>query len=276
MGLLSEKVQFKHNNTGWKGPGEPSWRHLLLRQPREIVRCIIKGTISEAKNYTIALLANFVNFKILRRFRSQVECLTCDWVGPSYLAVANWRAVTFQSICPNCGSRSRHRGLTKILPDIIKNKPVGTILFFAPELVILNILVELCQNHILTTDLNSIDVNFPGEDIQKLSFPDNYFSLIICNHVLEHVSDDQKALLECARVLVPGGIALFTIPGEFSIVPTCHYTKIDSGGHYRHYGMDVVNKMDQAFRRVTAVDMGERADKRWGIRKGDYAFICIK
>jgi hypothetical protein len=271
-----ENIQFKHDNPGWIGPGEPSWRYLLLNQPRKIFRGILQGRMSEAKHSAVATIANLWNFHLVNRFRRKVECLGCSWIGPSFLAAANWRATTFQSICPNCGCRSRHRGLTKILPDVLKNKPEGSILFFAPELVILNVLASLTAVNLITTDLKSIDVDFPGEDIQKLSFPDNTFAMIICNHVLEHVPDDQSALSECARVLMPGGIALFTIPGDFYKASTCYYDKFEAGGHYRHYGMDVTNKMRKAFPNVTAIDMGETATKRWGIRKGDFAFICIK
>jgi SAM-dependent methyltransferase len=49
-------------------------------------------------------------------------------------------------------------------------------------------------------------------DIMMLPFPDDSFDLIICNHVLEHVSDDKVAMRELRRVLRPGRRALLQVP----------------------------------------------------------------
>lgn len=48
--------------------------------------------------------------------------------------------------------------------------------------------------------------------IYKLPYRDNYFDFIICSEVLEHLSDDKKALLETKRVLKPSGFILITVP----------------------------------------------------------------
>ena len=48
--------------------------------------------------------------------------------------------------------------------------------------------------------------------IYKLSYRDNYFDFIICSEVLEHLSDDEKALLEVKRVLKPSGFLIITVP----------------------------------------------------------------
>ena len=42
-------------------------------------------------------------------------------------------------------------------------------------------------------------------DINKLDFPDNFFSAVICVDVLEHIKDDKTAVRELYRVLKPGG-----------------------------------------------------------------------
>jgi len=42
-------------------------------------------------------------------------------------------------------------------------------------------------------------------DIEKLSFPDNFFDHVIASHVLQHVSDIKKALKEMKRVVKFGG-----------------------------------------------------------------------
>ena len=40
-------------------------------------------------------------------------------------------------------------------------------------------------------------------DITDINFEDNFFDVIICNHVLEHIEDDRKAMRELLRVLRP-------------------------------------------------------------------------
>jgi ubiquinone/menaquinone biosynthesis C-methylase UbiE len=45
-------------------------------------------------------------------------------------------------------------------------------------------------------------------DICDLPFEDNQYDVILCNHVLEHIPDDTKAMQELYRVLKPGGMAI--------------------------------------------------------------------
>ena len=49
-------------------------------------------------------------------------------------------------------------------------------------------------------------------DITDINFEDNFFDVIICNHVLEHVKDDRKAMSELFRVLKPKGFAILQVP----------------------------------------------------------------
>jgi len=50
------------------------------------------------------------------------------------------------------------------------------------------------------------------DDIINLEFPDNSFDGIVCGEVLEHVSEDKKAVTEFNRVLKKGGICVITVP----------------------------------------------------------------
>ena len=159
----------------------------------------------------------------------------------------------------------------------METKLKGEILVFAPETILLNLLLTTFSRfQIKTTDLNRKDVDLPREDIQSLSFATGSYAAVLCNHVLEHVRDDFKALQECARVLKPGGFAVFTVPGDFPKSATKEYAKPDDNGHRRHYGMDLVEKMRQVFHDVRVIDMSEKAEKKWRVRKHDYAFICTQ
>lgn len=50
------------------------------------------------------------------------------------------------------------------------------------------------------------------EDVERLSFPNESFDLIISNDVLEHVVNPMEALKEANRVLRPKGAVLMTVP----------------------------------------------------------------
>jgi SAM-dependent methyltransferase len=51
-----------------------------------------------------------------------------------------------------------------------------------------------------------------AEDLTCLSFPGESFDLILTSETLEHVPDLSRALAEIWRVLVPGGVHIFTVP----------------------------------------------------------------
>lgn len=260
---------------GEPGPGVPTW----TRQRGELGRVAglaARGEWRRAGHRARSLLANIWNFQ-LRPGRDAVECPCCGWRGPAFLSLSNWRAVQHNSGCPGCNSRSRHRGLTLLLPDLLRHKPDGPSLVFAPERALIGLLDRLLGNGLRTTDYLRPDVHYPGEDIQQLSFADNRFAFLMCNHVLEHIPDDAAALRECARVVMPGGLAVFTMPGDYDQQPTRVLATPDANGHLRHYGLDVVEKIRAAgFSVVTPTDMSAGRPARNHIHPGDMAFVCRK
>lgn len=50
--------------------------------------------------------------------------------------------------------------------------------------------------------------------IQNIPYPDSWFDVLLCNHVLEHIRDDEIALRELNRVLRPGGLMILGVPNE--------------------------------------------------------------
>lgn len=49
-------------------------------------------------------------------------------------------------------------------------------------------------------------------DITNLKFDDSQFEYIICNHVMEHIGEEQKAFSELKRCLRQGGGLVLTVP----------------------------------------------------------------
>jgi SAM-dependent methyltransferase len=89
-------------------------------------------------------------------------------------------------------------------------------------------------------------------DGTRLPFPDDTFDRIICSEVLEHIPDDDAALVELYRVLKPGGTLAATVPTWFP-EKVCwklsdeYHAPFVAGGHVRIFSeREVRRKMRDA------------------------------
>lgn len=71
------------------------------------------------------------------------------------------------------------------------------------------------------------------EDVERLSFADSSFDLVISNDVLEHVAAPAAALHEIHRVLRPGGELIFSVPFWLDREATVRRAE-RSGGRVHH------------------------------------------
>ncbi|MBP6016357.1 MAG: class I SAM-dependent methyltransferase [Candidatus Promineofilum sp.] len=258
---------------------QPDTSHLPFGMPpitgelRRISQLVGQGEVRTGLNRARSAAANVWTFRV-RAAADGAHCPCCGWRGPGFVSLSNWRAVQHHSRCPRCDSRSRHRGLASLIPTLLSGVPAGPVLVFAPEPALMAHIIANSSGPVHTTDYLRPDVDFPGEDIQRLTFADAGYAALFCNHVLEHIPDDRAALRECARVLQPGGVAVFTIPGDYDQPITRTFDQPDANGHLRHYGLDVLEKMRDAFDRAEAVDMSIGMDPRRHIHPGDLAFVC--
>jgi ubiquinone/menaquinone biosynthesis C-methylase UbiE len=128
------------------------------------------------------------------------------------------------------------------------------VLHFAPEQAFYSRFRKLKNLDYTTTDLNSPLADVKA-DICNLPFENNSFDVILCNHVLEHIPDDTKAMSEIYRILKPGGWAVLQIPQDLSrkktfednsIIDPVERTKIfGQYDHVRVYGLDLFDKLKQ-------------------------------
>jgi SAM-dependent methyltransferase len=117
--------------------------------------------------------------------------------------------------CGNCGASDRERLCAYWLAKELGSGALGGVtdfLHFAPEKGLANyILQSRAFGNYQTADLLMEDVDHKV-DLTNLPFPDNTFDFLICNHVLEHVRDDSRAISELHRVLRPGGRGILLAP----------------------------------------------------------------
>ena len=115
--------------------------------------------------------------------------------------------------CPFCGANDRERHLFMYFDKLNFWDKISSakVLHFAPESSLSKKLEQMLPAEYIKGDL------FPKNDwrkidITKIDFEDNYFDIVICNHVIEHVQDYLKALKEISRVVKKNGIAILQTP----------------------------------------------------------------
>jgi SAM-dependent methyltransferase len=117
--------------------------------------------------------------------------------------------------CPICYANRRSR-LVFLYLKSLQLAPATRVLHIAPELALYE---QFFRRDFVRYEALDMDTDqYPGVsgikrgDITGLSFSDDSFDLVVCNHVLEHVPSDVKAMRELRRVLAPGGLALLQVP----------------------------------------------------------------
>ncbi|MBD1261808.1 class I SAM-dependent methyltransferase [Maribacter polysiphoniae] len=140
------------------------------------------------------------------------------------------------------------------------------VLHFAPEQAFYKRFRNLGNLDYTTTDLNSPLADVEA-DICNLPFADNTYDVILCNHVLEHIPDDEKAMQELYRVLKPGGWGIFQIPQDLNREHTFEDDSITDRkerarifGQYDHvriYGKDYFDKLRTIGFEVKEVDFNK-------------------
>lgn len=140
-----------------------------------------------------------------------------------------------------------------------------------------------------TCDLNSPIADVKA-DIQNLPFEDNSFDVIFCNHVLEHVEDDKKAISELFRVMKPGGWGILQVPIRYQLEKTFEdptitdrKERIEKFGQYDHvrvYGRDYYDLLSKSGFEVEKVNFSEKLSdediKRFALEKNEILPVVRK
>ena len=163
------------------------------------------------------------------------------------------------------------------------------VLHFAPEQAFYKRFRKLKNIEYVTTDLNSPIADVKA-DICDLPFNDNEFDFIICNHVLEHIPNDYKAMKELYRVLSFNGTAIVQVPYKSDLEETYEDDSITDPkerrrifGQYDHvriYGMDYFNKLKKSGFEVNAVDytntLSDEEIEKYRLSRGELIPVCRK
>jgi len=162
-------------------------------------------------------------------------------------------------VCPRCYSLDRDRLIylyLRMQTDIFKSSL--KVFHVAPEGCI-RALLNRIPNIDYTAGMKYhegyyYDRNTNKLDITDLQFEDNAFDVIICNHVLEHIREDLKAIGELYRVLKPGGWAILQVPISKILETTFEDPSVTTPegrenifgqfNHFRIYGQDYQSRLN--------------------------------
>src|SRR6478735_12846817 len=251
----------------------------------------------------IALLIRFVPRKYLQRFSGvglkalgifyagdNVECPICKKHYRKFLPYGRINPRP-NALCPSCLSLERHRLIWLYLQRETN--------FFKENLKILHVAPEHCfmkpfekqhREGYITVDIES-PLAKVKMDIHQIPFESNTFDVVLCNHVLEHVQDDIKAMSEINRVLKRGGWAIMQIPFFFpvpevtfedpSITDPREREKIfGQDDHVRKFGKDYSKRIERSGLKAVEDDFVNRLTKeeqnKFGLSKGEILFKGVK
>ena len=193
-------------------------------------------------------------------------------------------------LSPSTLSLERHRLMWLYLKketDFFSGK--YKVLHMAPEQCFISIFKKMKNLEYVTADLYSPIVDVKA-NILDLPFEDNSFDIVFCNHVLEHIEDDNKAMSELYRVMKTGGMGIFQIPQDvaraktyedFSITkPEDRKSHFGQYDHVRIYGLDYFDRLRKAGFNVNEIEYSKTLSKdlvdRFRLAEGEILPVCLK
>lgn len=142
--------------------------------------------------------------------------------------------------CPNCESADRERAYALVMKKILPTDKEIHILDIAPRKCI----ADFVKKNFPLADYKTADLFMPETDY-KLDIMDmnqiaeGSIDFFICSHVLEHVTDDIKAMQELKRILADDGCGILVVPLDLNKAkidedPNC----TDVAERWRRFGQD--------------------------------------
>ena len=197
------------------------------------------------------------------------ECPVC---GSRYRRFMPYGYVSSRedALCPHCLSLERHRMIwlwLKESSNLFEGYP--RLLHIAPEVSLMRHFKRHYRDNrnYITADLESplADLHF---DVQNIPLEGESVDVIICNHLLEHVEDDRRAMAELYRILKHGGWGIMLVPEDRGRATTFEDDTITDAeertrifGQYDHrriYGRDYDERLQKAGFRVERIAYNER------------------
>jgi SAM-dependent methyltransferase len=251
---------------------------------------IISWVLRHIPRKYLQLVSHF-GVKVLAIFYSGkgVECNVCSSEFRKFLPYG--RSGRDNALCPHCLSLERHRLMylylqrkTNFFTDDLK------LLHVAPEYCFIDRFEKMKNLEYITADIES-PLAKVKMDIHQIPFEANTFDVAFCNHVMEHVDDDIKAMSELHRVLKPGGWAIIQSPQDWSRATTYEDPTITDpkererlfwqDDHLRLFGRDYGQRLEKGGFKVTEDrfvmnELSPEEVKRYALPANEVIYFCQK
>ncbi len=174
----------------------------------------------------ISLIIRFFTVeRMLLQITNPPKLFFCNICGGRSLLVRTEKTKRIGSRCLRCHSTCNHRGIHLVLEKIFYkdlSKLADTNIY---EISAHGALYKFYKKYEKNLDYTFYYSEFLDgwvsgetyngircEDVQDLTFENNFFQLITSTELMEHVEDDYKSFKEIYRVLKAGGYYIFTVP----------------------------------------------------------------
>jgi SAM-dependent methyltransferase len=211
----------------------------------------------------------FLRGLVLFRYRGKkFKCNICDTRLRTFISLKKG-----DLLCPACGSRSRTRKLLQLLND--ESLLQGNILDFSPPRGFYRKLKRNKAINYYPTDFENEFIAHYKYNITDIPVEEDYFDLILCYHILEHIPDDNKAIAELFRVLKPNGCCFIQTPfkkGDIYedpeiISPNERLIAFGQEDHVRIYSVNgLKNRLEKARFKVEVISFTEKEENFHGFK----------
>ena len=260
-------------------------------------RELFKSSLPESLKYRSRIIRKYQKKRRIEKKLAgdRVKCIIC---GKSYHEFEFFKLWENEK-CPSCLSMKRHRLLYHYLINetrLFSTSKKIRLLHFAPERAFFDIFSKFPNIEYYPCDLEPENYKFYRKtkihkvDITKIDFNDEKFDVILCNHVLEHIIDDHKAMKELYRVLRKDGWGILQVPIDFNrsktyedatkTTPEERYAAFGQMDHVRWYGQDYPDKLREAGFRVDDIKYTAKFSPEekfiFGFPQKESIYLCHK
>jgi len=192
--------------------------------------------------------------------------------------------------CPSCYSFDRERLIylylkrkTNVFSERLK------MLHVAPELNLQKVLKARPNIDYVSIDMDS-KAAMVQMDITNIQYEKDCFDVIICNHVLEHIPNDRRAMSELYRILKPRGWSILQVPISLSLRETYEDPKVETpaerervfgqSDHVRIYARDYKQRLESVGFAVEvcspSIEFSISEVRKYALLKDENIYLCSK
>ena len=193
--------------------------------------------------------------------------------------------------CPFCDAIDRERFLHYVMKVRLNiSEASGRVLHFAPEACIKQLIQSNAKIDYYTGDIVPKKAMHITDITDMQRYGDEAFDYVICNHVMEHILDEKRAMTEIKRVLKRGGKLIFSVPvcmdidvtyeDETITEPEERLVKYGQKDHVRLYGRDFLERFKSYGLKITKHTPKDSFSsdeiERFGLIEDDVIMVAVK